>query len=274
MQRVIVGVFLLVFVLGCKSERETPRSTKRLPGAWQATPIVVDGKRNDWPIPYPFDNSKAQVTYAITNDKDNLYISLETGDPATELKILRRGLVVWVDRSATKTQRTSVCFPSDNEHGQLRIAPGRDLIKQIDEAMASTNEFFLNGFKGCHGKFSLKDGDTCGISVGVGLDEYDQLIWEAVIPFKTFYPKAQIDSRDAGKPIDICFDILGMEKPEGMGNGGGAPRVGFGLGGGMGMGGMGMGLNTGGGGRGGGAINDQLYRTTSFWQEVGIAYQQ
>ncbi len=276
MRKIIIPCILLMLALGCSTEKKSHQSLKRLPGTWQASPIVIDGKRNDWPVPYPFENSKALISYAISNDKNNLYITVETGDLATELKILRRGMVVWIDKSATKTQSTSVCYPSDNEHGRTKVVPGHDMAKQVDDAMGTTNEFFLNGFKGCRGKFKLDEGDSCGIKLGVGLDEYDQLVWEAVIPFKTFYPKGEIDRRDQGRPLDICFDILGMDRPEGMsGNGGGgAPRFSVGMGGfGMGPamgGGMGMGRRNGGGGQG----NDQLYKTTSTWQEVGIAFQE
>lgn len=276
---VILGMagMALAFASACNSEKNSHQSSRKLPGTWQASPIVVDGRRNDWPVPYPYDNSKAMITYAISNDKDNLYITLETGDPATELKILRRGLVVWIDKSASQTQNTSVCYPSDNEHGQTKAVAARDMSKQIEEAINTTDEFFLNGFKGCRGKFKIEQGDTCGIKVGIGLDEYNQLVWEAVIPFRTFYPKAEIDRRDMGRPIDICFDILGMDRPAGMAGGdNGSPHFGVGMGG-FGMMGPGMGMGMGGGmgrrGGGGNNGNDQLYKTTSTWQQVGIAWQ-
>lgn len=263
---------MLFLYTSCSSEHHEHKQQDRIAGTWQATPIVADGKRTDWPTPYPYNDKKALISYAVSNDADNLYITAATGDPATELKILRNGLVVWVDKTNDKDKTTSICFPSDNNRNPMRgEIHSRELPQRIDEALANTNEFFLQGFKGCRGKFALPQGDSCGIKVGVGLDEYDQLVWEVVIPFKTFYFKNQIDVHDRGKPIDICFDIQGLERPGGQA--GNRPHMGgFGIG----VGGMGMGLGPGMGGRGygGNVENEELYKSASFWKKVGIAYKQ
>lgn len=264
----------LLLYASCSSEHHGHKQQDRIAGTWQATPIVADGKRTDWPTPYPYNDKKALISYAVSNDADNLYITAATGDPATELKILRNGLVVWIDKTNDKDKTTSICFPSDNNHNPVRgDIRGRELPQRIDEALANTNEFFLQGFKGCRGKFTLPQGDSCGIKVGVGLDEYDQLVWEVVIPFKTFYFKNQIDAHDRGKPIDICFDIQGLERPGGQA-GNSRPRMG---GFGVGVGGMGMGMGVGremGRGYGGEVENEELYKSASFWKKVGLAYRQ
>jgi hypothetical protein len=270
---IAIASCLLFFCMSCGSGRKSGQSSERLHGTWQATPIAADGKSNDWPASYPFQNNKALISYDITNDLNNVYITVKTGDQATELKLLRKGLVIWIDKTATKTQTTSVCFPSDNENnrpGQTTIQGKQQFAQRIDEALANVNEFFLQGFKGCRGKFTLAQGDSCGIKVGVGLDEYDQLVWEVTIPFKSFYPKDQIDRRDMGRPLDICFDIEGMTRPAGEGNNGMRP-------GGMsiGMGGVGFGMGRGmGGPRYGNPVNEELYKSISFWKKVGIAFQQ
>ena len=81
----------------CSSTKNS--TTKRLPGYWQNQPITVDGYNNDWPSPYPNYDEKAMIGYNVTNDKDNLYITMETGDLATQLKILTQGLTVWIDKT-------------------------------------------------------------------------------------------------------------------------------------------------------------------------------
>lgn len=290
----------VLVILSCSSEKKSHKSPTKIHGVWQASPIVIDGKKDDWPSPYPYDNTKAMITYDITNDKDNVYITVLTGDPATELKILRKGIVVWIDKNGTEVQATSICFPVGNEKGpvkktgqfkkdeptgqQASTGQGKALMEAVDKSLSTAKEFFIQGFKGCKGKFNTTDGDSCGIKVAVGLDEYDQLVWEAVIPFKTFYNKATIDKRDQGKPLSVCFDLLGLERPAGQGNGnGGGMRPGgmrMGMGG-LGMGGMGMGMSmrspgAGGGHRGGGAGNgnEQLYKSFTFWHKTGIAWQE
>jgi hypothetical protein len=268
----------------CNSEKRTGGTAKKLPGNWQAIPVVADGKKTEWPSPYPYNNDKAMISYDISNDKDNLYITIQSGDAATELKLLRKGIVVWIDKTGGEQEITSICFPSDNDKGPKRQERGnvdgqnnssqnnRDLMQAVDKALSTANGFYLQGFKNCRGKYNITDGDTCGIKVGVGLDEYDQLVWEAVIPFKTFYNKAIIDKRDMGKPISGCFDILGLDRPAGQGGG---QRGSGGSGMHMGMGGFGMGgMGIGGGRRSGNSnnANEQLYKSITFWQKVGIAY--
>jgi hypothetical protein len=228
------------------------------------------------------------ISYDISNDKDNLDVVVVSGDAATELKILRKGIVIWIDKNGTEEEKTSICFPADNDKGPIRKGSrnqngeqgqqgqGGDLMQSVDKSLSTADEFFLQGFKGCNGKYYALTGDSCKIKVACGLDQYDQLVWEAVIPFKAFYTKAQVDYRDRGKPISVCFDMLGLEKPAGQGNGGGHGG-GMHMGGmGFGMGGMGMGMRPmggGGGRRSGGTPNEQLYTSYTFWQKVGIAYQ-
>src|ERR1700742_240159 len=88
---------VLIFSVSCKRSKSS--SSKRLPPcAWQVVPIKVDGNNQDWPSPYPDYDDKAMLGYAVSNDKDNLYITVETGDPATQLKIIKEGLTVRMGR--------------------------------------------------------------------------------------------------------------------------------------------------------------------------------
>src|SRR5579863_10004437 len=58
--------------------------------------------------------------YAVSNDKENLYITVETGDPATQLKILRQGLTVWIDKTGGKEEETAINFPIPNPNKEER----------------------------------------------------------------------------------------------------------------------------------------------------------
>src|ERR1700722_16896431 len=106
-----VVIFIAIFALfSCNSSKHS--KIKRLPPCpWQVEPINVDGSNKDWPSPYPEYDDKAMLGYAVSNDKDNLYITVETGDPATQLKILREGLTVWIDRKAEKNEETAINYP-------------------------------------------------------------------------------------------------------------------------------------------------------------------
>lgn len=291
----VLATFQLV---SCSTSKHS--TTKRLTGVWQSQPVTADGNNKDWPSPYPEYDSKAAIGYAISNDKDNLYITVETGDQATQMKILRNGLTVWIDKTGAKEQITAINYPiprsfthgknaakEDNESqsstGQWRDpndAQQQRLNREdrIRQLMDDAKEFSLQGFKHCNSQFSIIQKDSCGIEVHIGLDE-TTLIWEAVIPFKTFYPKGQIDKRDKGKIMSICIETTGAERPAGGGGGrefrGGGrmqPSIGFGI--------SGLGMSTGGMNRGGYYGNPQsnnmesLYKSTETWKKFGIAWQE
>ncbi len=305
--------FLLVAAVltSCHSAKHS--KTKRLPGNWQAAPITIDGDSKDWPSPYPEYDEKAMLGYAVSNDKDNLYLTVETGDPATQLKILREGLTVWIDRKGEKNEETAINYPipmtnynttkKDGGDGD-RPAPmhldggqqgmGRDMEQKqrmdledkIRAAMPKATQFSLQGFKSCNLQFDINEKDSCGVEVRLGLDSMNEMVWEAKIPFKAFYFKPEIIRSDKGKPLTVIFETVGVKRPEGQnggnrGSGGGGgmrPSVGFG-----GMGGMGMGMRMGGGGGGmhnrGGSNNQQsnimepMYKSTKTYKKFGLAFQ-
>jgi hypothetical protein len=299
MQRQLLYSSIFLACVGLAACHSSKHSTiKRLPGTWQAQPITIDGDNKDWPGPYPEYDSKASLGYAVSNDKDNLYITVETGDQATQLKILRNGLTVWIDKTGGKEEVTAINFPiprsfnrgaSTKADNDDRPSPGHwgqaqatgqqqqrnNMEDRIKKMLEGANEYSLQGFRACNTQFPILQKDSCGITVRIGLDETNELVWEAVIPFKTFY-KAQIDKRDKGRPISVCFQTTGADRPSGgggRGGNGGGMRPGMRVG----MGGMGMGIGGGGGNGGsGGQSNamESLYKSTDTWKKFGIAWQE
>jgi len=298
--RLAAGLFFLVAFLGCKSSKHA--TSHRLPGVWQGTPVTIDGSNKDWPSPYPEYDEKAALGYAVSNDKDYLFITVETGDPATQLKILREGLTVWIDRTGEKSEETAINFPipmshsgkragGDDRPGAMKAQEGTgqggnreqqqrlQLEDRVRAAMNSATEFSLQGFKSCNLQYAITEGDSCGVVVRMALDENNELVWEAAVPFKSFYFKPELTRADKGKVFTVCFETTGVERPAGGGGGnrGGGMRPT------MGMGGMGMGMHMGGGGggyrgnRNQGAqqsnIMEPLYKSTKTYKKFGLAFQ-
>lgn len=292
---------MVISSIACKSSKHSSIKRAKV-GIWQAQPITIDGSNKDWPSPYPEYDDKAQIGYAVSNDKDNLYITVETGDPATQLKIIKEGLTVWIDRKGEKNELTAINFPipdntkeSSSTHqssgsgqyqGQSSAQQQKqrmDLEDRVKKAMEGANQYSLQGFKSCNLQFPIMENDTCGIKVRMAIDEDNELVWEAVVPFKTFYFKPELTRPDRGRAVSVCFETIAMKRPAGQGNGGhsnggssGGMRPSFGMGGGMGMG-MRMG---GGGNRGGSRNNNQAndpmesaYKSTKTWKQFGLAFQ-
>jgi hypothetical protein len=292
-----LGIACLFSITACKTSKH---SAHRLPGVWQGTPITIDGSNKDWPSPYPEYDEKASLGYAVSNDKDYLFITVETGDPATQLKILREGLTVWIDRTGEKSEETAINFPIPMSHSgkstsdaqprraKMQEGDGKggsreqqqrlDLEDKVRVAMKSATEFSLQGFKSCNLQYGIMETDSCGVVVRMALDENNELVWEAAVPFKSFYFKPQLTRADKGKVMTVCFETVGVERPAGGYNngnhGGGGMRPS------MGMGGMGMRMGGGGGGYRGRSqpqqqnnIMEPLYKSTKTYKKFGLAFE-
>lgn len=116
----------------------------------------------------------------------------------------------------------------------------------------------------------------------MAIDEYNELIWEAAIPFKALYGKEHLDKKDEGKAISVCFAIKGVKRPEKpKDNGESMDTKGNMRSEGMSGGGMrnaSGGMHGGGGHRGGGgnmqnAEHESMFETTKTWKQFGLAYQ-
>jgi len=291
--RYITGVLIgSIMVISCGGSRHSKKPVA-LPGTWQPSPIAIDGDSKDWPSPYPNYDSKAMVAYATSNDKENLYITMETGDEITQVKILKQGMTVSIDTSGKKDPQFNINYPLQNDNDPLELPKGADkptnqqalamgsmLNKQIIKASQDANQFTLEGFGSCNGGFMVSQTSPCGIKVKVRMDEYNELVWEAVVPFKAIYNKDVITEAEMGKPISVCFAVKAFKKENkntsDNSNGGMNQQS-------SGMGGRGGGMGGGGGGRGGGGKGggrtavenpmDHLYEKTKTWKVFGIAYQ-
>lgn len=265
-----------------------------MPGTWQAQPIVIDADSKDWPSPYPNYDSKGMIGYATSNDDKYLYVTMETGDEYTQMKVLKAGMTVYIDTDGGKGQGFAIQYPlpDDNEpfemeRTQERKQSGssyesklihRDFTQKVQRAIADANQMTIEGGLRCSGGFAITQSNPCGIKVKIGVDEYKELIWEAAIPFKALYNKDVITKQDAGRPISVCFAIKGFKKQKsgGSDNAGGAGSPGNGM--------ASRTAGMGGGGRGGrggnqGALNgtdpkEKLYENTKTYKYFGLAYQQ
>jgi hypothetical protein len=281
----VCALFILCF--SCAGSKHSG-AKDTLPGTWQAQPIVIDGDSKDWPSPYPNYDAKAMVAYATSNDKQNLYITMETGDELTQMKILKQGMDVIIDTNGKKDGQLSINYPLENDNEDIDLKrdamakkdpngyESRKLQQKINNSIQSANQFTLEGFSSCNGGYVVTQSAPCGIKVRARIDEYKELVWEAVVPFKMIYNRDSISASDAGKPISVCFLIkpfVHEKKPDsnggGSGNGGSMSN---------GMGGAGRNSNMGGGGKNAGKRPAQdplehMYEKTKTWKQLVLASQ-
>lgn len=273
--------------LSCSTTKKV--STPEPSIIWQAKPVTIDGVNSEWSLPYTYMDSKAKIEYTFSNDRENLYITMKSGDKATQMRILNGGMNVWIDLSGKKTKTTGISFPlqsttpmkapsHDNTDPEDASGPQKRAALMLKNAVDNARDYSLKGFNSCEGTFLIKQGNSCGIETKIGLNETDDLVWEAKVPFKSFYKEA-IGPEDVAKTISICFDIKGLKKPDmasaGGGRGGGGGGMRGGGGGGM-RGGGGGGMRGGGrgGGMGGGTAGQErslLFESTTTWEKIHLA---
>jgi len=279
-----ISSVLLVSCLSCGNSKHS-KSHSLLPGTWQTQAIVIDGDSKDWPSPYPNYDSKAMVAYATSNDKENLYITMETGDQLTQLKILKQGMTVSIDTNGKKDPEFNINYPLQNENDPLEMVDLGEqkkgggsshqmenirLEKKIDKNADEDNQFALAGFNGCDGGYIVTQTTPCGIKIRMKMDEYKELVWEAVVPFKAIYNKTEITAADAGKPISVCFSVKSFKHPESKGsveNSNGSMNQN------MGGGGMKGAMKGSGGGKAPENPREHLYESTKTWKQFGLAFQ-
>jgi hypothetical protein len=73
------------------------------------------------PADYTF-NKKSNLFYFISNDNTNLYIDIKVEDTGIENKILKQGMVIWINMEGKQEMKLGVHFPigSDNRAGARR----------------------------------------------------------------------------------------------------------------------------------------------------------
>ena len=197
-------------------------------GSWQSQPIEIDGNSNDWPSPYPNYDSKSMVAYATSNDENYLYVSMETGDEMTQMKILKQGMNLLIDTTSGKNPQFTINYPMQNDHDLFDLPKPEKLqhaslgnefknkqsLSKIKKAASEATQYGLEGFGACNGGYMVSQVSPCGIKVKLAIDEYNELVWEAAIPLKLLASNGAAASSVIGKPISVCFSIKAFKKPD------------------------------------------------------------
>ncbi len=279
----------MVFGLSsCAVFSKSGKTPASMPGQWQAAPIVVDGDSKDWPSPYPNYDAKAMVAYATSNDDKNLYITMQSGDELTQMKILKQGLVVSIDTTGRKEGQLHINFPMPSDNDIIEVARqeegmnrsmgmprGKKLEQKLATAAKNANQLSLEGFEGCSGGYATTQTNACGIKVVMRMDEYKELVWEAVVPLKAIYHKETITAADAGRPISVCFAVKAFKQTAVKNGDNSGPSMANTMGGGTGMNSAmrnGGGINRGGGRPVADNPMQHLYESTKTWKQFGLAW--
>ncbi len=275
-------------------------SPKEYPlGKYQNTQIIADGDASDWGLPLRFGNETGSLQYAITNDKENIYISIASNEQVTQMKMLRAGIKIYIDPNGKKATDMCISYPYKEAMDMPRNRNenrNTDPTAMKQKMLMDADIFSTSGFINMENRiYDLKD--TSHIKVGMNYDTYNNLVFEAIIPIKNVLNNPITNKKAPSISLGIMVNNMGvgpgqrpnvgneMSRNEGAGMGGGMRGGGMGRGGmsGGGMSGGGMrggGMSRGGGMRGGGmssGANGSAYNANnkpiSNWYQFKLAYQ-
>ena len=275
-----IALSFLLLAGSCRSSRNDQATSAAQSGNWQQLPVIVDGSDQDWAKPLPFTNRKENLSYALSNDRDNLYILVSTRNPQEQQKIIEGGMTVWINNQAEKNESTSmgIGFPLDSRKDrdrQLMAQARPDQHQNKHITLDDLKQYSLYGFKSeSIEDFDYGQSNDEGVQVRIDFNRDGDLIYEASVPLSAIYPR-NTSHNFAGKSLAIGIFVEGLPPNTAIrqdGGGGSGVSIGGGLGvGSFGSGGgVGLSIGTGSLGRIGGKQH-QLYELSKIWQVMPLA---
>jgi hypothetical protein len=266
----------LAFTAACSSSKNSTAAKEGQPGNWQRLPLTIDGNDSDWQKPLPGIDASEKLTYAMTNDADNLYVMIATKDQAEQHKILAGGMTVWVNNQGEKNsdQAIGLGFPLDphaNREKELMAEARPEVYKNRSAKLDDADEYELYGFSLDEPiqHYSYDQDNKEGVQVRMNYNQAGELVYEAKIPLKAVYPKL---AHYTNRELAVGIFIEGIPAPPGSGGGGGG---GVSVGGAVGFGtygsggGIGLSIGTGSLGRSGGGKSSE-FRQRKIWHVMTI----
>lgn len=197
-------------------------------GITDTTAIVhtIDGNASEWK-PDRFETDKElQLSYAADHDANYLYVILKVPDQRMQMKIMRQGMNMYLDKKGKKREGTGIAFPLRQNQPQTNFgrggrnggAPGEQPGDQPDpkamrETLASTMVLLRTfGFEGQEDNLHpiALPGKA---NISFDWDAAEALVIEYVVPMSFLGKPSDLN----GKPLAIGWKINGMQSPDGGG---------------------------------------------------------
>ncbi len=166
-----------------------------------------------------FYNNITNMFYSLSNDNDNLYLSIKINDEKMQAKIMAAGMEIWIDTTANSTKQTGILFPLANYNKMYLyktsyIINNESLIQDLK--VMKQNFLFEQPFMLLIGFMNTTNGlcsleDNSGIKVKITWNNTNSMIYEAVIPFNTCYKETDIDGL---KTITLTININALTMPQ------------------------------------------------------------
>ncbi len=220
---------------------------------------VVDGKPGEWTN---FHQDK-DFNYALANDAQFLYLCVTTNDRINTIKIMRNGLLIWLDSTGNTLEAQGIRFPipAQDLKPNENMQPGERPDAKIMTARFRSSKKSLSaiGLKNIP-EFPMDYYASLGIQAAADIDDRNVLTLEYAIPFSLLNWQPASNAN-----IGVGFFLEAMTMP----GGGGRPSGGMPPGGGPPDGGFGGG--PGGGMPPGGGDFEKMFEDVSFWRKFSLS---
>ena len=175
-----------LLLLAC-SRQPTASSASR----FAASPPAIDGQTADWTDSLRYDPA-SKLQYQVLNVGRMVYVRLKVADPATQARVLRLGLTVWLDTTGRNQHQFGVRYPLGGPPPANQSAPDPNATLAARRsrrtlALAEMREMELLNYKG-NKEPTLTDAQSLlGVKVALGFNDQDDLIYELAVPLRLLY---------------------------------------------------------------------------------------
>ena len=213
MTRIKSIVLLILYVLLANSlPAFSQRKAETIITKWAEKPVKVDGLMDDWPDSLTLFNDATKLFYSLSNDEENLYLTIRSSSRENLSKILLGGISFTANIESKKKDAPKVTFPVlDRTPGKNRNVKNQqtDIPEMQKQVLSRIKEIKVEGFKEIiDGGISLYN--TYGIKAAVAFDANNNLIQEIAIPLSLLNLKGN-------RPDLVTYNIKinGVKRPSG-----------------------------------------------------------
>jgi hypothetical protein len=188
--------------------------------SWQSKPVIIDGRAIEYQNMRNYIN-ETKMAYSLSNNRKNLYLCLKTSDENMQRKIIRAGMEIWIDTTTKAKKQIGILYPLANIHktnlGEFQVPMNNerkmpDITKIKQKFALEQTSMELIGFKhNISGLMNIED--KSGIKVKLNWDSTNTMIYEIVVPLKTFY-RETISNSDSTKSFILTIDVNGIAMPK------------------------------------------------------------
>jgi hypothetical protein len=154
-------------------------------------------------------SKKGKLCYFISNDNDNVHLYIKVEDAAAQNRILREGLIIWINMEGKKKKEMGVVFPLGSQNS------GKNKRPDMNESMTNTdgtpvtplsmaNTIELIGFTGeSERRFPSANADNFN-----GVIKYDK---DGILQYKLVMPVIKLPLRNSRESDGAMPFAIGIE---------------------------------------------------------------